>query len=463
MTSSRKLVVDKHEPVALGTGRNGNDQPGESYSVVHLVVQEVAKPLVGPQVLDHMQSLVASGHASQPARIMVALLEPARAAFRNEVRKAARSLKSRAPDVKVAVVPYVSRLSLRQNAAVFGHYLKSWSRQQRVVFHCRGERATTWAHALSPFFDRPGILADIRGPWPEEILFAGGETSYVEAATDNQRDYDVAMLQLRNALAEAHHVTTVSVGMRDWLATLGVGRDRITYVPCCTKSISFDDSARDASRSRLGLSDKLVLVYSGGVSQYQYLTEGMADFVRQMMRLEPSVHLLAVTPDVSKMIQMLNTAGVDARRTTVLCVSQEEVSRTIMAGDAGLIFGKRGTLKSVVQPVKFAEYLAAGLPVIVSRGSRGMDPLIETYDAGILVEYSEARWRKVEIERIIQTLRQERETLREGALKLCREHFLWARYADSMRAAYVNTLEAASANARCFAVDTSRATVRSAP
>lgn len=420
------------------------------YVVMHVVVQETAKPLVGPQVLDNMQSQVTTPGLSRPTRAIVVLLEPLRSLFSQDVRKSLQSLRARAPDVKVSVLPYVSRLRVARNASFLAPYVKRQTRGLPVVFHCRNERAVEWANALSGHLGRTAIVADIRGAWPEELLFAKGRSDSLPAQSSTTSEYEDATRNLITALGASHRATTVSDGMSEWLARLGVARAKMSYVPCCVRKVTYDERTREDMRAQLGLSANLVLVYAGVVNRFQYLTDGLGDFVARALRLNATVHFMAITPDRSNMLDLLARAGVDDARTSIIQLPQEQVSRYLMAADAGLILGRPSVLKTVAQPVKFGEYVAAGLPIVASRGSLGVDSLVTKYQAGILLNYAEGTWSEDEIRRALDTLVAGRGTLRTGALMLCREHLLWDAYVSALREAYIDALAMAKVGRTCL-------------
>ncbi len=227
----------------------------------------------------------------------------------------------------------------------------------------------------------------------------------------------------------------------------------MSYVPCCVQKVTYDARTREQMRDKLGLSRNFVLVYAGVADRFQYLTDGLGEFVARALEVNALVHFMAITPDRRNMAALLTDAGVDPARTSIFHLPQERVATHLMAADAGLILGKPGVLKTVVQPVKFGEYLAAGLPVIASRGTLGIDRLLIEYRAGTLVDYPQEEWSQDEVRRALDTVSTARDSLHSGALTLCREHFLWDRYASVQREAYVDALAIARFGATCLRLD----------
>ncbi len=413
------------------------------YAVVHLVVQEAEKPLIGPQVLDHMQWQATAGGPGRPAVVAVGLLEPARVALRSRAAERARELQRRAPAVRVVLLPYVSRLGTRRSAFLIAPRLRRVVGSRRIVFHCRGERAVEWAMALRRAFPGAGIVADIRGPWPEEFLFARGYDGPECADPRSLEGYHLSLSRLHEALAHAGAVISVSAGMLEWLHGLGVARRRLTYVPCCVTRTTFHPDVRRAQRAALGFDGHLVFVYLGILARYQHVAGGVLPFFREVLRHRPTAHLLVLTPDTAEMRSLLEPMKIPPERVTVLSVPQPDVPRYLAAADAGLLLRQPSRLTKVVQPVKLGEYLAAGLPVVVSRGAGRVAEMVERSGAGIVVAYTGDPQEDLagEVARTCAVLERDGDALRERALKLCEREFLWARYTTAVRDAYRQALE----------------------
>jgi glycosyltransferase involved in cell wall biosynthesis len=139
---------------------------------------------------------------------------------------------------------------------------------------------------------------------------------------------------------------------------------------------------------------------------------------------------------------MLHAQGIPADQATVLTVAQGDVARYLSAADAGLLLRAPSRMNRFSQPTKLGEYLAAGLPVIVSRGTGRVDRLIEENAAGFVVDVFEVSWPQLvsEADRVWHDLRAGGDELRRKALALCQREFLWSSYTDRVRDAYVSAL-----------------------
>lgn len=413
------------------------------YVVVHVVCQESTKPLVESQVVDHMEWQATAPGEARPRRIMILFLEPLRVAMRSVVRRHVRALQRRAPHVRIVLLPYISRLGMQRNSRLIASWLVRWARTETVVFHCRNEAAIDWARYLVASMRAGTIVADIRGPRPLELLFDRGYADESDADNASALEYRVAAERLGNLLKAATAVTTVSPGMKDWLVGFGLDREKISYVPCCVGAPTFVDSARARIRGELSLDGKLVIAYVGVAARYQHLENGVIPFVREAILQDRTVFFLAITPDTVALEALLRRAGVPADCWKVVKVPQAAVGSYLSAADAGLLLRPSDRLSSVVQPVKLGEYLAAGLPVIVSDGAGAVGEMIRASGAGVVTDYSGDNYERLahEVCRILAQLRDGAKRMRVAALTLCNDHFVWSRYTNVVRSCYLRSIE----------------------
>jgi glycosyltransferase involved in cell wall biosynthesis len=425
--------------------------------IVHIVAAEGHKDLIGPQVVDPLAYQADALGARDPGQRMVLLLEAGRTAFSRTIRERVAGLRARGNGAIVAAYPLVGRLGVRANAAALGRWLRATTRGQPRIFHCRGENAVEWAAALTRYFPHTGIVADIRGAWPEEALHALGYDGPDNAPAGEVRRYHVHLSRLQAALACAGSVVTVSRGMVDWLIQVGVRRDRLSYVPCGVSAVRYDESARKDVRARLGLEGKVVYAYAGILASYHSVSAGLVRFFREVAQRHSEAHLLALTPDPSRLSELLREAGVSPHRTTVLHAAHSEVSQLLIGADCGLILMRPCRLAPTWQPIKFAEYLASGLPVVVSRGVGRVDAMVEESGAGVVVDVfgSDADFMG-SVEATHNELLRRGPEMRANAIALCEREFLWHRYVSTWRDAYHRAVDWASAsstpNRVCFGV-----------
>lgn len=413
-----------------------------AYVLIHIVAGESLADLIASQVIDHMRTQARTNGPQRPARVVALFLEPARVALGARMRRRVASFRRRAPEVDVVLHPYVSRLGVRRNAWLVARRLRRRARGQRIVFHCRGEYAVEWAAAIREHLPQSAIIADIRGAWPEEFLFARGYDGPQGADADSLQGYAYHRARLRSSLDRAAGVISVSPGMIEWLEGEGAPKDRLTYVPCCVPTVSFERATREKARADLSLSHQIVLAYAGTLGKYQHIGDGVIPFFRAMAERHNDVHLLAIVSDSEALRRMLHAQGIPADRATVVTVAQGDVARYLSAADAGLLLRAPSRMNRFSQPTKLGEYLASGLPVVVSRGTGRVDRLIEENAAGFVVDVFNVSWSQLvsEADRVWRGLRADGDELRRNALALCQREFLWSSYTERVRDAYVSAL-----------------------
>ena len=69
----------------------------------------------------------------------------------------------------------------------------------------------------------------------------------------------------------------------------------------------------------------------------------------------------------------------------LLSLEQEKVFEDLIKCNFGIIFRENNLISSVSSPLKFGEYLAAGLPVLINEGIGDMEDIILKYKIGVII------------------------------------------------------------------------------
>lgn len=162
----------------------------------------------------------------------------------------------------------------------------------------------------------------------------------------------------------------------------------ITVIPCCVDTERFNTlqtpSVR-ALRERYGLSGKFVFLYSGSIGSW-YLLEEMIDFFLAAKSVIKNAHFLVLAHVNKEVVRdSWKRRGLSFSDITIREVEFEEMPNFVKLADVGLFLIKPAFSKRSSCPIKFAEYLAGGLPVVINSGIGDTDSIVEKYKLGIVV------------------------------------------------------------------------------
>lgn len=232
-------------------------------------------------------------------------------------------------------------------------------RNEVDLLHARSAVPACMAWYLAARLRLPWIF-DVRGLLAQEYVDAGhwtrrgirsGVTSFVERALLHSADGLVVL---------THRIERE-------LQQLGVvsGRPR-AVIPCCADTEVFrpSEEARREIRAELGWGDEPVLVYSGSLGSW-YRHDEMLDFYEVARAELPTLRFLLLTPQSSLAENAARRRGM-IDQVAVRSVDPDAVPRYLAACDIGVCFLGQYASKEASSPTKYAEYLAAGLPVVTN-------------------------------------------------------------------------------------------------
>jgi glycosyltransferase involved in cell wall biosynthesis len=124
---------------------------------------------------------------------------------------------------------------------------------------------------------------------------------------------------------------------------------------------------REEMRSALGFGDELVVVYCGSIHRWQ-CPEASIEAFKTMHQVVTNSRLLILTRQTERMLTLLREKGVEPEAYTVTTVPHADVPSYLAAADVGLLLREPSVVNRVAAPIKFAEYAAAGVPVLISDG-----------------------------------------------------------------------------------------------
>ncbi len=147
------------------------------------------------------------------------------------------------------------------------------------------------------------------------------------------------------------------------------------------------------------LRDRFVFIYTGSLGTW-YMLDEMLDFYVAAKRAVPGAHLLVVThTDRDRVAVETARRGLTADDVTVASAGFDLMPVYLNAADAGLFFIRPVLSKRSSCPIKFAEYLACGLPVVINSGIGDTAAIVNDGPLGAVVKgFSQAEYERAALE-----------------------------------------------------------------
>ena len=166
-----------------------------------------------------------------------------------------------------------------------------------------------------------------------------------------------------------------------WRNTFGYSKSDHIVIPCTLNRSHENLGKSKFNRKDYGFKDNdIVLVYCGSVSGWQSFDK-MFKFIRFQMNQNKQVKLLLLTKEVDEVNSLMKDYP-----NRIICkwCSNEEVIQMITMGDYGLIIRENSITNYVASPVKFAEYLYAGLRIVMSEKIGDYNLFLKENNCGIV-------------------------------------------------------------------------------
>lgn len=219
-------------------------------------------------------------------------------------------------------------------------------------------------------FDADGLMADERvdfGGWnPRGAQYRSLRA--IEAATLRQ----AASVITRTAIAK---------GILLERAGAGIDAEKIFVIPNAKDAAAFTpgtDSSRAAVRQRFGVpADAPWLIYVGSLGP-QYCPEAMLDLFDQISRRAPATRFQLFTLHEQLVRSLLAKRG-DPANVQVDRAKPAEIADVTSAADLGLALRQVSFSQRAVCPIKVAEYLQCGVPLV----STGVGDLAAQLDSSV--------------------------------------------------------------------------------
>lgn len=177
----------------------------------------------------------------------------------------------------------------------------------------------------------------------------------------------IAKLEKEAIINSDYRIAVSQQLLLNWQHTFGYNSDRHVVIPCTLSRVfdelNFSESLIASARKELGLAQTdIVFLYSGSVAGWQSFNL-LCAFIKPVLGKSKSNKMVFL----SEMDENINKLAGEFKG-QVICkkLAPAQVAHYLVAGDYGLLIREHSVTNQVASPVKFAEYLACGLKVIIS-------------------------------------------------------------------------------------------------
>lgn len=255
-------------------------------------------------------------------------------------------------------------------------------RRRPDIVHGRSYLPTAVSDVVASVVPRAKLVFDCRGMLGDEFVDAGHWTT-------DRLEYRLLKRYEARAFRRAEGVVVLTNSLKQWIAERGWlgAQTRVEVIPCCVdlEAFRFDAGTRARTRAELGLSDKVVVVYSGSLGSW-YRDSDIARFagIVKKKTSKPVAFMLLTASPSDALVALLLAQGFHQDEIIVRRVAPNDMPGYLSAGDMAISFIKSCFSKKGSSPTKVAEYLACGLPVVLNGDIGDQQELAEERDACVV-------------------------------------------------------------------------------
>ncbi len=175
----------------------------------------------------------------------------------------------------------------------------------------------------------------------------------------------------KQQLKKATALMPVAENYKRALIEKGVSPGKIDVIPCCvdTDKFAFNKEAREKIRKELGYNDKTVGIYTGKFGGLYYGKEAFEIFEIAFKRFGDNFFLMILTSGEHEWIyRMAENTTIPKDRMHVTFKPYNQVPDYLSSADFGFTLIKPKHSSFYCSPIKNGEYLACGLPILLTEG-----------------------------------------------------------------------------------------------
>lgn len=252
----------------------------------------------------------------------------------------------------------------------------------RNNFWCRGIFATQLALSLRQKGLCKKVVFDARGAYSAE------HKEYLSQLINIREDYRV--LEKECVLLSDFRLAVSEALTHWWEKEFGYRLQQHCIIPCNLGTSHQNNFPSEkeimAWREKAAYAaTDVLLVYSGSNADWQSIDQVDA-WLLKMMDTDPHIKVLLLANQSPEHLRVFKKYP---SRVTQNWVSAEKVRSLLLMADYGILLREQTITNRVASPTKFAEYLSAGLQVLISNNLGDFSDFTEKHDCGMVIHESD--------------------------------------------------------------------------
>lgn len=299
---------------------------------------------------------------------------------------------------------------------VYGYY---WILKYKIqLIHGQNYYSTFLALLLKPV-TKVKVIFDVHGLVPEEY-------QYLRNKGANSMTLKLLRWIERCCVFHSDRLLCVSAKLKMELANRYPSEAvKMTVLPSCvnTEVFKYDHSEGTSLRSTLSFDDNLIVAYIGNLMDWAQLDDVINTW-RIIAMNDPSARFLVVTQnDLEQVRSYFFDQGFKKGEFALFTCPHDKVPAYLSASDIGLVIRSNSVFNRIASPTKVAEYLACGVPLVISPEVGDWSGLIEEQGVGITLDGRGDREWKHKIANFLSSLKNNRSEIKKRCRQLVAQQF----------------------------------------
>jgi glycosyltransferase involved in cell wall biosynthesis len=274
------------------------------------------------------------------------------------------------------VLPMVPKLKNWRYNFLMASYILSHTKAKHII--CRNPLSANLGLQLKKYGFADYVIYDGRGAVAEEW-------NEYHVVNDSGLLDKIANLEMTAVNKSDFRISVSNQLINYWENKYDYNNKRYVVIPCTLSNynnrITSVDNNREL-RNKLGIAyNDIVLVYAGSTAGWQSFNL-MSHFISKLMLIDTRIKILFLSKADANNNKLLEKYPNKIFRTWVKPI---DVFKYLSICDYGLLLREESITNSVAAPTKFAEYLASGLSVIISRNVGDYTEFVQKHNCGIII------------------------------------------------------------------------------